>query len=240
MRSRRAVALRTRHMANHLNAWEAYEALIKQHLRDGLTVLDVGCGKGLAGPFPWEQYPGVELIGLDPDPAAAQNPRLTRFILLPEDGSWPLPDASVEVVICRSVLEHVASPAGFFAELGRVLRAGGVFIFLTPNRWHPSMVASRVLPTRAKSRFLRWADRRAEDDVFPTFYRMNTAACLGRLAREHGFTVELLETQDFEPMNYLDFSLAGYLLSYAHWRVQRGTGLRRWFGGKILGAFRKG
>lgn len=231
---------RARHMAGRRTAWEAYDALIAEHLEPTMTVLDVGCGKGLAGPFPWDQYPEVTLVGLDPDPAAASNPHLDRFILLPAEGNWPLADVTVDLAVSRSVLEHVADPDQFLTNLRRVLRPGGKFIFLTPNRRHFSMVISRLLPHRIKTWFLGWTGRRKDDDIFPTHYRMNTAEKLRMLASGHKMQITALQTEDFEPINYLDFCLAGYLLSYGLWSLQRITRLQRWSGASITGVFVRG
>jgi SAM-dependent methyltransferase len=44
-------------------------------------------------------------------------------------------DASQDVVLCESILEHVESPRLSLAEIYRVLRPGGVAWITTTNRW---------------------------------------------------------------------------------------------------------
>jgi 2-polyprenyl-6-hydroxyphenyl methylase / 3-demethylubiquinone-9 3-methyltransferase len=44
------------------------------------------------------------------------------------------PDHSFDVVCAMDLLEHVTEPAKLIAEVGRVLRPGGVFFFHTFNR----------------------------------------------------------------------------------------------------------
>ena len=239
MRSKRAIALRQRHMAGRLNAWQVYDAMIAAHVREGLTVLDVGCGKGLAGPFPWHDYPSVQLLGLDPDPQAEQNPQLTRFVLLPATGDWPLPDASVDLAVSRSVLEHVADPDAFLRNLARVLRPGACFVFMAANARHPVLWLSKLLPYRLKRPLLRWSAGRDESDTFATHYRLNTPARLRQLAQAHGFTVVELAARECEPINYLDFTVAGYWWSYLWWRVFQRTGLERHLGARIMGVFQR-
>ena len=146
MSSRRVKALRERLFGRRLNDWQTYHALIAQRLEPGMTVVEVGPGKGTIAPFPWDQHPGIHLVGLDPDPQAAANPYLDRFELLIEGQPWPVADGSADLVVARYVLEHVADPDDFMTNVARVLRPGGAFLFLTPNRAHPVMVASRLMP----------------------------------------------------------------------------------------------
>lgn len=47
----------------------------------------------------------------------------------------PLPDASLDVVICESILEHVESPRLTLTEIFRLLRPGGVAWIVTTNKW---------------------------------------------------------------------------------------------------------
>jgi len=53
------------------------------------------------------------------------------------------------MVVSEFVLEHLAHPSRVFAEAARILKIGGAFIFLTPNRLHPVMAASSMLPCLA-------------------------------------------------------------------------------------------
>jgi SAM-dependent methyltransferase len=47
--------------------------------------------------------------------------------------SLPLPDASIDAIICSSVLEHVQDPRQAMRELHRVLRPGGALFFYVPS-----------------------------------------------------------------------------------------------------------
>lgn len=47
----------------------------------------------------------------------------------------PLPDASVDAVICSSVLEHVRDPRQAIAEMRRILRKGGKLFIYVPSTY---------------------------------------------------------------------------------------------------------
>lgn len=47
----------------------------------------------------------------------------------------PLPDASVDGVMCRSVLEHVERPADALKEMYRILKPGGLVFIQVPSTY---------------------------------------------------------------------------------------------------------
>lgn len=239
MRSRRVEALRERLFGSVPNDWQSYHALVAQHLGPGITVVEVGPGKGAIAPFPWSEHEDVYLIGLDPDPAAAANPYLDRFEHLTADQPWPLPDSSADLIVSRYVLEHVADPDDFLTNVARVLRPGGCFIFLTPNRAHPIMLMSRLVPYQLHVALLARAKGTDAGDVFPTHYRANSRRALMRLARTHGLEVIHIEVSEFVPFGYLDFALPGFLAALSYHQVVTRTGLDRLVGLSIIGILRK-
>ena len=231
-------ALRAHLVGGRLNDWETYHERIACLLRPGMTVLEVGCGKGDIEPFPWNHYPGVRLIGLDPDPAARANPHVDEFIELGAAAEWPVEGGAADLVLARYVIEHVAQPWTFLSNVRRVLKPGGRFLFLAPNLLHPAILLSHLLPVSVKRAVLGVTIGADDDDVFPTFYRMNSARRLRALADKHGFTVERLLTKEFAPCTYCDRFWPGFLAFYSYFAAVTQTGLDRYLGATILGQFR--
>ncbi|HEX6677157.1 MAG TPA: bifunctional 2-polyprenyl-6-hydroxyphenol methylase/3-demethylubiquinol 3-O-methyltransferase UbiG [Actinomycetes bacterium] len=102
----------------------------------GRLVLDAGCGGGLVAKGLAEA--GVQVVGVDRLPGCLEVAR--RAV---PAGLWPavgelerLPfgDASFDAVVAADVLEHVPDLPAAVAELARVLRPGGGFLFDTINR----------------------------------------------------------------------------------------------------------
>jgi len=108
--------------------------LDRAELREGETLLDVGCGEGLIGFGALERGAATvifsdistDLLGFCRE-AATELDVLDRcrFVEASADGLAGIEDKSVDVVTTRSVLIYVEEKAAAFGEFGRVLRAGG-------------------------------------------------------------------------------------------------------------------
>ena len=212
--------------------------MVAQTLNGADRVAEIGCGDGAVAPFPWRLYPHVRLLGVDPDPAAARHPHAESVQAPSAAGRWPLKDHSADLLLARYVLEHVERPRLFLDEARRVLRPGGRFLFLTPNALHPAALASRYLPVGWKRGILRRTRGVDDDDVFPTWYRLNTAASLGRSLVEAGFTDIRMQTREYEPCPYIAFCAPGAWTARAYQEIVRRTGLEPMLGASILGEAR--
>jgi len=125
----------------------------------------------------------AKVVGVDLDPVVHENPSLDEAHVF-DGGALPLEDASADVIICDWVLEHVQDPDLFVSELERVLKPGGWFCARTPNRWGYVGLATNAVPNGLHTKVLKTVQpgRKAED-VFPTFYRMNSRGRLHQVFR---------------------------------------------------------
>lgn len=103
----------------------------------GKRVLDCGCGEGYGTALLSEQ--AALAVGLDREPEvvayAAEKYRASERAVFVAAGAETLPfaDASVDVVVCFQVIEHLPDPLAFLREVHRLLAPGGVFMLTTPN-----------------------------------------------------------------------------------------------------------
>lgn len=117
-------------------------------LRDGQSVLDVGCGLGASLEAVNERLAGMRLAGVNIDPRQLAlcrqiEPRGGNLLEWHEADACALPfaGASFDRILCIEAMFHFASRRAFFAEAVRVLKPGGV------------LVASDIVP-RAAARAL--------------------------------------------------------------------------------------
>lgn len=158
-------------------------------LQPGMTVLDFGAGRGAwsdsAPPMKADilQLKGkvATVIAADIDHAVLENPNCDEALLI-EDGRVPLEDASVDLIISDFVLEHVASPEEFVAEIARLLKPKGWFCARTPHYWNYIAACSRLLPDKLEGRVLGAVQPgRHSIDVFPKIYKMNREKTLSAI-----------------------------------------------------------
>jgi len=99
----------------------------------GKTILDVGCNYGLFVERLSERNiaVGIETDGEAAAGAKKRNPALN--LVLAGGCAIPLRNATVEYVICLSVIEHIADDSGAISEISRVLKPGGVLTLTTTH-----------------------------------------------------------------------------------------------------------
>lgn len=106
--------------------------LISQHLPAGGTLLDVGCGEGQVARMAAELH-DMDVVGIDPAMAQVSVARGRGGGPTYLQGSAtdvPVADASVDAVVACLVFEHIEALDPALAEVARVLRPGGRFLFL--------------------------------------------------------------------------------------------------------------
>src|SRR5688500_7320709 len=134
-------------------AWEQRRSLLLGELRAGERVLDLGCG---AGRFVAAlRDAGAEVAGVELAEAALERARRNApgadVRLVEPDGSLPLEHASVDLVWCSEVLEHVADTAHLLLEARRVLRPGGRLLVTVP--YHGRVKAAAIALVRFDAHF---------------------------------------------------------------------------------------
>jgi 2-polyprenyl-3-methyl-5-hydroxy-6-metoxy-1,4-benzoquinol methylase len=163
---------------------------IRGQLTSRVRWLDSGCGWRLLGgnlePLE-DELVGMAgmVVGVDLDfPHLLKHLNISRRACA-SLASLPFPDASFDLVTCNMVLEHVETPFPVFQELSRVLAPEGILMVHTPNIHNylvfANIVAKKLLPRSLVLKLIR--DRRADEDIYRTYYRANSAHTLRELGQ---------------------------------------------------------
>lgn len=180
---------------------------VKDRIGAHPTALDIGCGRGN---FVVDEIGDVfaEKIGLDASLDATTGNTSMNRIVIDNDKSLPFSNTSFDIVLSLWVFEHVEHPDRVFQEIARVLKPGGFFAFVTPNRNSLLITLRRYLSKRFADRILKKLYGREGEDVFDVFYRANTIGAIRNLAAKAGFTVEILK-ENADP-SYTAFNAITY------------------------------
>jgi len=129
------------------------------------------------------------VVGLDPTfESVRYHPTINaRVVANIED--CPFDDASFSVVTANMVMEHVQDPRRALAEVNRILKPGGIFLFHTTNSRNYQFALSALLPQSVKNKVIGLLEGRREEDVFPTAYKVNTPREISEISKHCGFSI---------------------------------------------------
>ena len=133
-------------------------------IRDGMAVLDAGCGFGGTVANLDSRFSGMKLTGLNIDrrqierargevKARAEN---TIAFVVGDACELPFADASFDVVLAVECILYFPSRMRFLREASRVLKPGGTLIvseYVAPVRTYPLMALAGVPNLRTIKRF---------------------------------------------------------------------------------------
>lgn len=94
-------------------------------------ILDVGCATGN-----FMALASDRMVGVDIDEDSLKISKNRGFEVYKVDGDKPLVQFESDMFIgiyAKQVIEHLSDPLAFFKEAYRVLKPGGIAVFLTPN-----------------------------------------------------------------------------------------------------------
>ena len=204
---------------------DLYVDEVSRRIGEKTVILDIGSGK--TTPFHKALKPGITLIGADISAEELRhNPYVHRALVCDVSRSIPLPDSSVDMVVSRSVLEHIPNVESFTREAMRLLRPGGWFIHALPARFAPFAIANSLLPESVKTRLLR----AVHDDYngicgFPAVYDRCWPTGIQNVVRAVGFELKELRCE-FYSSDYYNFFLPAFLVSLVYDSFTKTVGIR--------------
>ena len=205
-----------------------YRDVIRRHLKPGARMLDAGCGRHLT--FSREFAAVAHVVGVDLESTFETDNQRAPFAVRGDVTALPFASDHFDIVISRSVVEHLVDPEQAFREFNRVLRPGGKVVILTPNKYDYVSLIAAATPYRLHRYVVSRIFPVSEDDVFPTLYRANTVTTLRKTMTAASLVQCEMETINHYPA-YLMFSPVLFRLGVLYERL---TSLRMFRGLRSL------
>ena len=180
-----------------------YRDLIRKHSARGAARCSTPRGRYLR--FCKEFSSIASVVGIDLDSVLETNNSSAPFGMRGDLGALPFSSSNFDMVISRSVVEHLTDPVQVFSEFWRVLRPGGKVVIITPNKYDYVSVIAALTPYKLHRYLVSRIFQVPEDDVFPTLYRANTIGAIRKAFTKAGFVPTEVDTMNHYPA-YLMFS----------------------------------
>ena len=213
-----------------------FHSLCEKHIPPRSKILEIGAGPTNQTSKFLSQIGELHGVDIDPDVSANSALRTTNRI---ENDHYPFLDHSFDACVSNYVLEHVEYPDAHLAEVKRVLKPGGTYVFRTPNRYHYVAIISSHTPLwfhRLIANRLRNLPRDAHDP-YPTFYRFNDERKMTAAAKQIGMEIVEFHLVEKEP-SYGMSSRLMFLLLMGYERTVNFSEKLRSFRSNILAVFK--
>src|ERR1700680_3720497 len=146
-----------------------YPSIVGRYAHGGRVIVDVGGGAQCAFT---SECQGSHIIAVDISQSELNKNRdVADRRVADVTSEIPLSDNSVDIVASRFVAEHLKGVGRYAEEAYRILKPGGVFITLFPNKYAPFSLVNRVLPASLARRVAYALKDGAEQyGIFPAYY----------------------------------------------------------------------
>ena len=160
-----------------------FNTTVEESVNADSKVLEIGAGSGLGLQTRMPLQSLVrQYVGIDVDPRVLENPMLDEAHVA-DAVALPFDDNTFDLVFHTMVAEHLEDPEAGVRESLRVLRPGGMLLFHTVSFWSYASLVAACTPHWFHTFFIRHLGMgRIEEDVFPTWYRINTNSAIHRIA----------------------------------------------------------
>jgi SAM-dependent methyltransferase len=208
--------------------FDDYDRLVARYAQrpDGrVLVVDVGAG----GRCPFRKYlpdnGRTKVVGVDLSlEAMAENDALDEKRIADVVNALPFAPEEVDLVVSRSVMEHLSDVERFFANSATVLKPGGYTIHVFPCRYAPFAIANRMLPNRWTSRLMAYLHP-SNVSGFPAYYDQCYYNAAWRLCAKNG--LEMVEARlSYYSSDYYSFFFPLFALSLLYEIALKRIGVR--------------
>jgi SAM-dependent methyltransferase len=200
-----------------LDIQAAYDQTVATHmstLAGGAVVVDVGAGKECTFARYRERAAEVRVIGVDrSSDELAENRDVDEKRVADVTLGLPFETGEVDLVVSRSVIEHLRDSESFVQEACRILKPGGYCIHLFASKFAPFAIANQMLPAKVATQLLNTMHPECSGKLgFESHYDKTYVSGMRDLLVRNGFEVEKVLVSYYQS-GYYNFFLPFYLLS---------------------------
>jgi SAM-dependent methyltransferase len=212
----------------HLHTVYKYRVADLVNRRPGQVVVDVGGGKEC--PFlPFVAEPRLHLIfAIDYSEAELRRNRSLegRIVADASAGSLPFCDGVADLVVSRSVMEHLPDNAAFLANCARLLRPGGTIVHTFPCKFAPFALLNQLLPNWLTRRLIARLQPQWQDDCgFRAYYDRCYFSAISSLLVRNGFSNPSFVFRYYQSI-YFDFFYPLYVVMLLYDLLVAALGIR--------------
>ena len=200
----------------------AIESRAYQQVQFESPVLDLGCGDGHFAQVTFADKIAVAIDPLGEHVREAHKRNIYGLVTEGTGVNLPFPDGYFASAFSNSVLEHISDPNPVLAELARVVRPGGLFVFCVPNDKLLSSLAISQWMEKYKLRKLAKAYRYFFNKVSRHYTSENIESWTRRLS-DAGFMVE--KAWDIIPRSTFRIIEIGHYLGIPSWILRKTIGV---------------
>jgi SAM-dependent methyltransferase len=181
----RVERLKARHFDENDHPYQHLERAVERVLRAEDTIVEAGCGR-TAPLLRRLQGRARRLIGIDLEEFTLDEDLEGVELVRGSIDDTGLPAGSVDLALSRALMEHLEHPRPAFAEIQRILRPGGRYIFLVPNLGDYGSIAAWLIPNSLHPGVVRAVEGRDVKDTFPAYFRCSTRGSIQNLCDSTG------------------------------------------------------
>lgn len=192
----------------------------------GAKVVDVGGGRKCDFAKYRSPQSGIKLIAVDISANELEhNQDVDETRVADVMTGLPFADEEVDLIVSRSVLEHLENSEAFIANSARALKPGGYCIHVFPSKYAPFALLNRLLPHSMSKWLLHLLIPGSQGTLgFPAYYDRTYRSGMKRILERHDFEVIEFEV-DYYQADYFNFFVPLFLLNALYELVVHALGL---------------
>ncbi len=159
--------------------WEVYNEVVQNHLCKEKVWIDCGCGNNETVEM-FGQLAG-QAVGID----LTNNVEFKHNFVKGDIRKLPVHSGFADLITLRFVVEHFKNSLEYLDEFKRVLKKDGKIVIITTNILSPFIFIPRaIFPHSIKNKILTSIFKVKDEDVFPTYHRLNSPGKFFELQNE--------------------------------------------------------